>query len=53
LASAAVLVTGKVIVAFRQEYGKYNLTSLVERRSRFTFLMRNPSRSSAGVVAGI
>lgn len=41
------------LVAFRQEYGKYNLTSLVERRSRFTFLMRNPSRSSAGVMTGI
>lgn len=32
---------------------KGNLTSLFERRSRFTFLERNPSRHSAGVMAGI
>ena len=41
------------LVAFRQEFGKANLTSLVERRSRFTILTRNPSRHSAGVMAGI
>jgi len=41
------------LVAFRQEFGKANLTSLVERRSRFTILTRNPSRQSAGVMAGI
>ncbi len=40
-------------MAFRQEFGKTNLTSLVERRSRFTILTRNPSRHSAGVMAGI
>ncbi len=38
---------------FRLEYGKANLTSLVERRSRFTILARNPSRHSAGVMAEI
>ncbi len=37
------------LIAFRQEYGKANLTSLIERRSRFTVLMPNPSRHSAGI----
>jgi IS30 family transposase len=41
------------LVAFRQVYGKANLTSLVERKSRFAVLWRNPSRGSAGVMAGI
>ena len=41
------------LLIFRREYGKANLTSLVERRSRFTFLARNPSRHSAGVMASI
>lgn len=41
------------LIAFRQKHGKANLTSLVERRSRFTVLMPNPSRHSAGVMAGI
>lgn len=43
----------KSVAAFQQEFGKANLTSLVERRSRFTILTRNPSRHSAGVMAGI
>ena len=41
------------LLAFRKEFGKANLTSLVERRSRYTVLTRNPSRHSAGVMAGI
>lgn len=41
------------LMIFRLEYGKANLTSLVERRSRFTILARNPSRHSAGVMSGI
>jgi IS30 family transposase len=41
------------LLAFRKEFGKANLTSLVERRSRYTVLNRNPSRHSAGVMAGI
>lgn len=41
------------LVAFRQEFGKANLTSLVERRSRYMLLIRNPSRHSSGVMAGI
>jgi IS30 family transposase len=41
------------LLIFKMEYGKANLTSLIERRSRFTILARNPSRHSAGVMAGI
>jgi transposase, IS30 family len=41
------------LIAFRQEFGKSNLTSLVERRSRFVVLTRNPSRHSSGVMQGI
>lgn len=41
------------LIAFRQEFGKSNLTSLVERRSRFVVLARNPSKHSSGVMQGI
>lgn len=41
------------LVAFRKEYGKANLTTLVERYSRFIVVARNPSRHSQGVMAGI
>lgn len=41
------------LVAFGKEFGKANLTSLVERKSRFLVLARNPSRHSAGVMSGI
>ncbi|QNE07747.1 IS30 family transposase [Croceicoccus marinus] len=41
------------LIAFRQEFGKANLTSLVERRSRYIVLERNPSRHSRGVMEGI
>lgn len=41
------------LIAFRKKHGKANLTSLIERRSRFTILSCNPSRHSAGVMAGI
>lgn len=41
------------LIAFRQAHGKANLTSLVERRSRYAVLLRNPSRHSTGVMAGI
>lgn len=34
-------------------FGKANLTSLVERKSRYLLLARNPSRHSAGVMSGI
>ncbi len=39
------------LVAFRKEFGKANLTSLVERRSRYIVLIRNPSRHSSGGMA--
>ena len=41
------------LVMFRRQYGKANLTSAVERKSRFVVLWRNPSRTSVGVMAGI
>lgn len=41
------------LIAFRLEFGKSNLTSLVERRSRYIVLSRNPSRHSNGVMTGI
>lgn len=41
------------LVAFRKEFGKANVTSLVERRSRYVVLARNPSRHSNGVMEGI
>ena len=41
------------LVQFRKVYGRANLTSLVERKSRYAVLWRNPSRSSARVMAGI
>lgn len=41
------------LIAFRHDYGKSNLTSLVERRSRYTILTRNPDRNATGVVAGV
>lgn len=41
------------LIAFRKEFGKSNLTSLVERRSRYIVLARNPSRHSMGVMTGI
>ena len=44
---------GGDLIAFRKEYDKANLGSLVERCSRYTVLRRNPSRHSVGVMAGI
>src|SRR4051794_4321137 len=41
------------LLIFRKEHGKANVTSLVERKSRFTFLLPNEDRRSAAVVAGI
>ena len=41
------------LIAFRQDFGKANLTSLVERQSRYTILTRNPDRNATGVVAGV
>lgn len=41
------------LIAFRLSFGKANLTSLVERCSRYTVLTRNPSRHSQLVMSGI
>jgi IS30 family transposase len=41
------------LLIFRKEVGKANVTSLVERKSRFTFLLANGDERSAAVVAGI
>ena len=41
------------LLIFRKEVGKANVTSLVERKSRFTFLLPNEDKRSAAVVAGI
>jgi transposase, IS30 family len=41
------------LLIFRKEAGKANVTSLVERTSRFTFLLANQDKRSAAVIAGI
>jgi transposase, IS30 family len=38
---------------FGKEAGKANVTSLVERKSRFTFLLANEDKRSTAVIAGI
>ncbi len=41
------------LIAFKLHHGKANLTSLVERRSRYIVLTPNGSRHSAGIMDGI
>ena len=41
------------LLIFGKEAGKANVTSLVERKSRFTFLLANEDKRSAAVIAGI
>jgi transposase, IS30 family len=41
------------LLIFGKEHGKANVTSLVERKSRFTFLLANEDKRSTAVVAGI
>src|SRR3954462_3524094 len=41
------------LLIFRKELGKANVTSLIERKSRFTFLLPNEDKRSAAVIAGI
>jgi len=41
------------LLIFRKEHGKANVTSLVERKSRFTFLLPNEDKRSAAVLAGV
>ena len=41
------------LLIFRKEVGKANVTSLVERKSRFAFLLPDEDKHSAAVIAGI
>src|SRR3954449_13432442 len=41
------------LLIFRKEVGKANVTSLVERKSRFTFLLPNEDKRSAAVLGGV
>jgi IS30 family transposase len=41
------------LLIFAKERGKANVTSLLERRSRFTFLLPNGDRRSTAVLAGV
>ena len=41
------------LLVFSKQHGKANVTSLVERESRFAFLLPNGDRRSAAVLAGI
>ena len=41
------------LVMFRKEFGKANVTSLVERVSRFALVLKNPDRHSKPVMEGL
>lgn len=41
------------LIQFRKKFGKTNMTSLVERVSRFTVLMRNNDRQSKPIMEGL
>jgi len=41
------------LVMFRKEFGKANVTSLVERVSRFSVVLKNPDRRSKPVMEGL
>jgi transposase, IS30 family len=41
------------LLIFRKQHGKANVTSLVERKSRFTVLLPNEDKRSPAVLAGI
>jgi transposase, IS30 family len=41
------------LLIFRKEHGRANLTSMIERQTRFTVLLRNPSRRSSALVGQI
>ena len=41
------------LIQFRKKFGKANVTSIVERVSRFTVLLRNNDRQSKEVMTGI
>lgn len=41
------------LVMFRKEFGKANVTSLVERVSRFAVVLKNPDRQSKPIMDGL
>ncbi len=41
------------LMIFRREYGNANITSLVERKSRYTYLIKNQNRCSEPVISKI
>ena len=41
------------LVIFRRDYGKANITSLIERKSRYQVVIRNKDRNSSGVLGAI
>jgi transposase, IS30 family len=41
------------LLIFRKEHGKANVTSLLERKSRFTVLLPNEDKRSTAVLAGV
>jgi IS30 family transposase len=41
------------LIQFRKKFGKANVTSLVERVSRFTVLLRNNDRQSRSIMEGL
>ena len=41
------------LLIFRKGHGKANVTSLLERKSRFAFLLPNDDRRSTAVLAGV
>lgn len=41
------------LMIFRRDYGKANITSLIERKSRYQVVIRNKDRHSSGVLGAI
>jgi transposase, IS30 family len=41
------------LLVFRREHGKANLTSMVERQTRYTILLSNPNRQSNALIGRI
>ncbi|WKL56629.1 IS30 family transposase [Asticcacaulis sp. ZE23SCel15] len=41
------------LIIFRRDFGKANITSLIERKSRYQVVIRNKDRNSSGVLSAI
>lgn len=41
------------LVMFRKEFGKANVTSMVERVTRYTVVLKNPDRQSKPIMDGL